>query len=208
MTSWETPLHVTSRHCSHDIPLSIFHTNTVDSIFNMAPVRRGCAPTTEQTIRRFSPDASFNPFLLLGFCFEAFCAAIQYIILLTTQTGRKLLVRDKNLSFSSEVHDCEASNPYVFRSSKSDLKRANPPIRMDDHQWNAFESGSVKMNSRRFDLQDNSDKTFGHGIQDIVSLLANCVSKNLDIAPAKKKKNNGFFPGLGRFIHFLIIGHL
>jgi len=72
---------------------------------------------------------------------------------------------------------------------------------MDDRQKTALESGSAKINSLRLDHRDNSDKTL-HGIQNIASLLANCGSKNLDIAAAKTKENIGFLRGLGRFIQF------
>ena len=166
----------------------------------MAPIRVGCSSRTEQTIRRFSPDVSFNPILRLGFCIETFYAIIWYIFRLIAQTGRKLLARDKNLSYSSEVYDSGAWNPYRC-PSKSDLKQNNPQIRMDDRQKTALESGSAKINSLRLDQRDNSEKTL-HGIQNIVSLLANCGSKNLDIAAAKTKENIGFLRELGRFFQF------
>ena len=70
---------------------------------------------------------------------------------------------------------------------------------MDDRQRTALESGSAKMNSLRLDHRDNSDNSL-HGVQKIVSLLANCGSKNLDVAAAKTKENIGFLRGLGRFI--------
>ena len=170
----------------------------------MAPVPLGRTPTTEQTFRRFSPSASFSPLLLLGFCFEAFYAAIQYIFLRIAQIGMNLLEPDKNLSFSSEVHDGKTVNPYVFWSSKSDLNSVDPVVKRDNRHWITFEGGSMKTNSP-FDLRGNSansDKTSLHGIQNIVPLQANCGNKNLIIMAAKKKKNIGFFQGLGRFIHF------
>lgn len=171
----------------------------------MAPIRVGCTSRTEQTIRRFSPDISFNPILLLGFCIEAFYAIIRYITRLTAQAGRKPLARDKNLSFSSEVYDSEAWNPYLLSRSKSGLKQNNPLIRMDDRQRTALERGSAKMNSLPLDHRDNSDKTSLHGIQNIFSLQANCGSKNLDKAAAKTKGNIGFLRGLGRFIQFSML---
>ena len=170
----------------------------------MAPVRLSRTPTTQQTFRRFSPNASFSPLLLLGFCFEAFYATIKYIFHLIAQTGTNLLVLEENLPFSSEVHDGKAVNPYLCWSSKSDVKSVDPLIKRGNRHWIAFEGGSMNTNSR-FDLRDNSanpDETSLHGKQDIVPLQANCGSKNLNIMAAKKKKNIGFFRGLGRFIHF------
>ena len=196
------PLHVTSRCWSHDRSFICTDRPRSISFLNMAPIRVGCSSRTERTIRRFSPDISFNPILLLGFCIEAFNAIIRYIFRLTAQTGRKPLARDKNLSYSSEVYDSEAWNSYLLSRSKSELKKNNPLIRMDDRQRTALESGSAKMNSLRLDHRDNSDKTSLHGIQNIVSQLANCGSKNLDIATAKTKENIGFLRGLGRFIQF------
>lgn len=206
------PPHVTNRHWSHDNGNHMHRQTRSTFILNMASFLRGRRSTTEQTITRFILSASFlinhNPLLLLGLCFQALYAAIQYLVLLTTQTGSivcswRNLVAEKDSLYSSEVHDGDVGNPYVFSSGQSDLKSAKSSIEIDDPDF-AFENESVEntahiphVKNRRFDLQDEISLL---GIEDIVPLLANCGTKNLNKAAAKKKKDIGFFPGFGMFI--------
>lgn len=184
----------------------------------MVSITRGRWSITEQTISSFILNVSFlinhNPLLLLGLFVEAFYAAIQFLVLLTTQTG-SIVSSWRNSSLSSEVHDGDddVGNPYIFSSGKSELKNTNLFIEIDDRDF-AFESESAKtventahtppLKNHPFDLQDKY-KISSLGIQDIVPLVAKFGGENLNIAVALKRKDIGFFQGYGRCMQLKIL---
>jgi len=187
-------------------------------ILNMASILRGRWTTTEQTISSFILNVSFlishNPLLLLGLFFQAFYAAVQCSVLLTTQTG-SIVSSWRNSSFSPEVHDGDddVGNPYIFSSSKSDLKNTNLLIEIDDRDF-AFQRESAKtventahtppLKNHPFDLQDTY-KISSLGIQDIETLVAKFGGENLNIAVALKRKDIGFLQGYGRCMQLKIL---
>lgn len=182
----------------------------------MASFGRGRLSTIEQAISSFILNVSFlinhHPLLLLRLCFQVLCAAIQYLILFTTQTG-SIVSGWRNTSYSSEVHDGDAGNPYVFSSGKSDLKNTDPLIEIDDRD-SAFESELAEtventtrippLKNHPFDLQD-SYKISSPGIRDIVSLLAKFGSKDQNIAAAENREDIGLFREYSRCIQFKIL---
>ena len=153
-----------------------------------------------------------NPLLLLGLFFQVFYAAIQYLAFVTTQTG-SIVFSWRNTPQSSEVHDGDASNPYVFSSGKTYLNNSNPLIKIEERD-SAFESESVeaventthilRLKNHPFDLQDTY-KMSSPGIQDIVILPGKFGSKNWNIAAAKKREDIGLFQRYGRCIQFKIL---
>lgn len=175
----------------------------------MASFLRGRLSTTEQPISSFILNVSIlisdNPLLLLSLCFQVFYAAIEYLVLLTTQTGSIVSGR-RNTSYSSEVHDSDADNPDVFSSGKSDLKNTHALIEIGDRD-SAFESELVEtventthrppLKNHPFDLQDTY-KISSPGIRDIVILLAKFGSKDQNIAAAENRKDIGLLQGYGR----------
>ena len=187
-------------------------------IFDMASILRGGLSNTEQAISNFILNVSFlinhKPLLLVGLCFHVLYAAIQYLVAITTQTG-SLVSGSRNPSNSSEVHDGDADNPYVFSNGKSDLKNTHRLIEIGDRD-SAFESESVKTventthippsknHDHLFDLQDTY-KNSSLGIQDIVIRLAKFGSKDQNIAAAENRKDLGLFQGYGRCIQLKIL---
>ena len=176
----------------------------------MAFILRGRLSNTEQAISSFVLNVSFlinhKPLLLVGLCFHVLYAAIQYLVAITTQTGSSVS-GSRNPSYSSEIHDGDAGNPYVFSSGKSDLKNTHRLIEIGDRD-SAFESESVKTventthipplknHDHLFDLQDTY-KISSLGIQDIVMLLAKFGSKDQNIAAAENRKDIDLFQGYG-----------
>ena len=154
-----------------------------------------------------------NPFLLVVAFFHFYilvCAGILCVVLYLTQTGsmilwRNLVVEEDCTSFSllgsPELRDDDSGNAFDSRVPERKVNRVKSTKAMDG---SSVESDSAKPvesttsdDSNRFDFHNKFPLV---GIQDIVTLLGEYKSKNLNISAAGKKDTCPFFPRLGMYI--------